>query len=401
MWQKLKNNYHLIQALIANLYFGSPSKKMTIVGVTGTDGKSTTVNMIYHILKTAGKNVSAISSVNAYIGKKTYDTGFHVTTPSPWQIQKFLNQALESGSQYFVLEATSHGLDQNRLSFIDFNIAVLTNITHEHLDYHKIWDNYLKSKAKLFNNVQTSILNLDDESFNILKKTADGKLYTYSLNKSADFNLKKYTIKLKVSGDFNKHNALAALAAVSAVNINKKTAINTLSKFQGLKGRMDNLDLGQDFQVIIDFAHTPNSLKQALLTLNSKLLILNSKLIAVFGAAGERDKEKREIMGQIAAQYASISILTAEDPRSENTRDICDQIAKGLIKEGKKQDKDFYIIGERIKAIKFAVNYAKNGDVVGLFGKGHEKSMCFGKKEIPWDEFKVAKNAINQKLKNN
>src|SRR3989344_5460646 len=170
MWQKLKNYYHLLQAFVAAIYFNFPSKKLTVIGITGTDGKTTTVSMIYHILKSAGKKVSMVSSVEAIVGNKKYDTGVHVTTPNPWQVQKFLRKALDMKSQYFVLEATSQGLNQYRLAFVDFILAVITNITSEHLDYHKTWQNYALAKAKLFQNAQTSVLNVDDKSFNFLKK---------------------------------------------------------------------------------------------------------------------------------------------------------------------------------------------------------------------------------------
>ena len=190
MWQKIKNIYHLAQAFLAAVYFNFPSRKLIVIGVTGTDGKTTTVHMISHILRSNAKKVAMISSVNAKIGDKTFDTGFHVTTPSPWQVQKYLKDAVNSGSQYFVLEATSHGLDQNRLAFVNFKIGVITNITHEHLDYHKTWQNYAKAKLKLFKNTETAILNMDDRSYNFLKSGVGGKLITYGIKSTADFNLK-------------------------------------------------------------------------------------------------------------------------------------------------------------------------------------------------------------------
>ncbi len=399
MWQKFKNYIHLLQAFCAAVYFRFPSKDLKVVGVTGTDGKSTTVNMIYHILKSANLKVSAISSVGAIINGKTYDTGLHTTTPSSWTIQKCLRQAADSGSRYFVLEATSHGLDQNRLTFMDFKIAVLTNISNEHLDYHKTYENYQRAKLKLFKKVQYSILNNDDVAFDFFKNSADGKILSYSLRKNADFNLKKYPINLKIIGDFNSENALAAISAATTLGVSKKKAISALSNFKGVLGRLDEVNLGQPFGVYVDFAHTANGLKNALLTLRSQIKDKGSRLIAVFGAAGERDKTKRAEMGKVAAQYADITVVTSEDPRSEDPLQICEQIAADLKSKGKKQDRDFYIILDRQKAIDFAVNLAGKNDIVGLFGKGHEKSMTIGKKEYPWDEFKVAKSAILKKLK--
>lgn len=401
MLRKFKNFYHLAQSYVAALIFNFPSKKLIVIGVTGTDGKSTTTNMIYHILKNCGQKVSMISSVNAQIGSHVYDTGFHVTTPSPWQMQKYLRKAADSGSVYFVLETTSHGLDQNRLANIHFKIAVITNITHEHLDYHKTWENYARTKARLFERVDFSILNKDDKSFEFLKKRAEGKIITYSLqDSSADFNLNSFPVTLNILGDYNYANALAAAASTSVLGCKKKTIQQALTKFKNLKGRMEEVDIGQDFTVFVDFAHTPNGLEQALKTLKSKIQHPKSKLIAVFGSAGLRDKIKRPLMGQIAAKYADVSVLTAEDPRTEKVEDICEEIANGLLENKKKERKDFYKIYDRKKAITFAISLAKKGDIVATFGKAHEKSMCFGKTEHPWDEFAAVKSALQKKLGN-
>lgn len=399
MWQRIKNYYHFAQAIIATIYFGFPSKKLTVIGITGTDGKTTTVSMLYHILKSNGKNVSSISSINAFIGGQTYDTGFHVTTPSPWHIQKYLKVAADKKSKYLILEATSHGLDQNRLAFVKFKVAAITNIAHEHLDYHKDKISYLKSKARLFKNVDYSVLNKDDLGFNSLKKEATGNILTYSLKKEADFNLKKYPIKLEILGSYNLRNALAACACATVIGISKQKILKALSTYKGIPGRLQKVDLGQSFTLYIDFAHTPQALEEVLTALKPKTDSTSTKVIAVFGAAGERDKLKRPMMGKIAARLADVSILTAEDPRSENVDDICQEIAKGFKKMNKKQDKDYYIIVDRKKAIEFAINLAQKNYVVGLFGKGHEKSMTYGKKDTPWDEFKTAENTVRDKLK--
>lgn len=383
MWQKLKNYYHLAQALFSALYFGFPSKKLTVIGVTGTDGKTTTVNMIYHILKRAGKKASMISSVNAQIGHKTYDTGFHVSTPSPWQVQKYLKKAAEAGSQYFVLESTSHGLDQNRLAFVKFKVGVLTNIAREHLDYHKTFENYREAKLKLFKNAQFSVINAQDVSYGYVKNHVGGKVITYSKNDKDNYNLQ---------------NASAAIAATGVLGISQKLAKRALETFPGVVGRMEDVRLAQPFRVIVDFAHTPNGLTQALKFLRSQKTTKSSRLIAVFGAAGERDKSKRPLMGQAADEFADIIVLTAEDPRSESAQTICEQIESGIKK--KQKNKNYFIITDRSRAIEYAVGLAKSGDIVTTFGKSHEKSMCFGKTEYPWDEFAAAKTAIKKRVKN-
>lgn len=397
MWQKIKNLYHLAQALLAAIYFNFPSKKLAVIGVTGTDGKTTCVNMIYHILKSQGYKVSMISSINAIVADKTYDTGFHVTTPSPWQAQKFFKKAADSGSKYFVLEATSHGLDQNRLAFINCQIAVLTNITHEHLDYHRTYEKYRQAKLKLFKNVKYSILNADDNSYNYVKKYVDGQIITYGTQSRADFTAKNQSINLQIAGEYNLSNALAAIACASTLGIDKSSAARSLQSFEGVKGRMEEIDRGQPFKTFIDFAHTPNGLEQALKTLSSQLKTARSRLICVFGAAGERDKSKRPLMGRVAESYADLIVLTSEDPRSEDPNEIVREIVKGMKK--KSEGKGYYIVIDRKDAIQFAINLAKDSDIVVTFGKGHEKSMTYAKKDLPWDEFKVTADAIKSKLK--
>lgn len=398
MLQKFKNIYHLGQAFLAALYFNFPAKNLTVVGVTGTDGKTTTVNMLFHILKTSGYKVSMVSSVGAQISSKHLDTGFHVTTPSPFHVQKLLRNAVDSGSRYFVLEATSHGLEQNRLAFVDFNVGVITNITTDHMDYHKNWQNYASAKAKLFKNVRYSVLNMDDDSYSFLKNRTSGKQVGYSIWKKADFDLEKFPLKSKFLEEYNLSNSLAAISAASILGVPKRKVISAIKTFAGVPGRMQEVDTGQKYKAIIDFAHTPNALKNALTELKKKKLP-KSKLIIVFGAAGERDKTKRPLMGEIAASLADISIITAEDPRKENLDSIIDQISQGFQKLGKIINTDYYQISDRSKAINFAVSLAEPGDTIAFFGKGHEKSICFGKKEYQWDEEKKVKKALERKIK--
>ncbi len=393
MWQKIKNYYHHAQAFLAALFFGFPSQSIKVIGVTGTDGKTTTVHMINQILKDAGYKVSMVSSVGAQIGARTYDTGFHVTTPSAWQIQKYLRRAKDAGHQYFVLETTSHGLDQNRLSFINFEVGVLTNITHDHLDYHKTWQNYALAKAKLFKSVKFSILNLEDpKSLVFVSQIAGGQIITYGLDAKATVSPLNMPLKLKLPGQYNLLNALAAAAAAGAIGVSKSKIVKTIQNFKLPKGRLENVDKDQNFELLIDFAHTPNGLEQVLKTLKSKSQ--GSRLIAVFGAAGNRDSQKRPAMGKAADKYADIIILTAEDPRGEKVEEINAQIVKGITSKSK--DENLFLIEDRKEAIEFAVAEAQENDIVVLLGKGHEKSMCYGKRETPWDEFKTAKNALRR-----
>ncbi len=394
MWQQVKNYYHLFQALLAAIIFNFPSNKIKVIGVTGTDGKTTTVHMIYEILKESGQKVSMVSSVGAKIGSKTYDTGFHVTTPSSFQIQKYLRKAQDAGHKYFILETTSHGLNQNRLAYVNFEIGVLTNITHDHLDYHGTWGNYAASKAKLFKNVAYSILNLDDDkSFSFLQNKASGQIISYGIKNGADVNLKNFPLKLKIGGNYNLENALASATAALALGISKQKIARALAKFSHISGRMEEVNLRQNFRVVIDFAHTPNGLLQALKALKPQR---PGRLIAVFGAAGQRDKTKRPIMGSVAAENANIIILTAEDPRNDSALDSARERKRGI--KNKTEGKNLFVIEDREKAIGYAINLAVKNDTVGIFGKGHEKSMAYGLKETPWDEFKVAGSATRRRV---
>ncbi len=381
----INNFYHLPKAVLANIIYGSPTRGMKVVGVTGTDGKTTTTNMIYEVLKAAGKKVSMVSTVNAVVGGKAFDTGFHVTSPDPFAVQKFAKLAKESNAEYLVLEATSHALDQYRFWGIKFDMGVITNITHEHLDYHKTFDNYQKIKLTLIKETEFAIVNQNIKG--IKRKTI-----TFGLEKG-DFNQKEIKLKLKVLGDYNIENALAALAVAFALGINKTVAQRALENFGGVKGRMEEVKNTKGIKIIVDFAHTPNALENVLKTLSKETA---GRLIAVFGSAGKRDVEKRELMGAIAGKLADLIVVTAEDPRGE-LEIINKQIIKGVEKSGKNLGRSLFVEADRGKAINFAVNeLARKGDTVGIFGKGHEGSMNLdGKKEIPWSDVDVVKQILD------
>lgn len=390
--QKLINVFkHLPLAFLSVLYYRYPARRLKIIGVTGTDGKTTTSTLIYEILKRAGLKAALISTVSAKIGHKELAIGLHVTSPNPWELQRILKLIVDKGFKYLVLETTSHGLDQYRLLGCNFYIGVLTNITDEHLDYHKTWNNYLRTKVKLFKSTKYSILNKDDPSFKKLKNKASGKITTYSL-KQADYTPKSFPFKTKLLGDYNLSNCLSAIAVAKTLKIENRVIREVLASFKGVVGRMEEIKMGQNFKVFVDFAHTPNALESALKTLKS----LNPKnLIAVFGCAGLRDKRKRPVMGKIACQLADKIVLTAEDPRTEDVNQIIEEITKGCENKAK-----IYKKPDRQKAIDFSIiNLAKKGDIVGIFGKGHEQSLCFGVKEHPWSDHKAVKKALRRKLR--
>lgn len=406
MGRSLKNIYHLLVAVLAVIYYRYPSRKMTVIGVTGTDGKTTTSNLIYSILKASGKKVSIVSTVSAVINGRSYDTGFHVTTPSSWALQKYMKQALDGGCRYFILEVTSHAIDQHRIFGSSIDISVITNISHEHLDYHKTFDNYRKTKAKILSRSKFSILNVDDDNFEFLKKKVTGHLVTYGINGQADNTPSVLKSKPPLQGKYNLYNILAAVSVARILGINAKSISKGLSDFIGVPGRLEKIKSGTKYSIFIDFAHKPHALESVLTTLRP---LTKNKLIVVFGCAGERDRLKRPMMGEIAARLSDYAVLTAEDPRTEDVRNIIGEIAAGCLKKGmiemeksgfegrltKKEKKYFWRIPDRQEAVNFAVRkLASTGDLILVTGKGHETSMCYGKTEYPWSD----KSAIEKAL---
>ena len=375
MWQSIKNIYHLGIAILANIFYGFPSGKLRIIGVTGTDGKTTTASLIYHILNTAGFNASMVTSVGAVIGGKNYDVGFHVTTPSPFGVQKFIKKAADSGSKFLVLETTSHALDQFRVFGINFEVGVLTNVTHEHLDYHKTYENYVKTKAKLLKISKVGIINKDDQSYGIISKLKIQKLITYGIKDDADITPKNFPFRTGMIGDFNIYNSLAAIAVCKALGIVDEEIRRGLKSFNPPIGREDTV-YDKDFKVMIDFAHTPNAFEQILKSVRP---MVKGRLIHVFGSAGLRDQTKRPKMGQISSQYADIIILTSEDPRSESVEKIMNEIESGILRQRLGQ---VLRIPDRKEAIEAAIRMARKGDFVIITGKSHEKSMNYGHGEV-------------------
>ncbi len=398
MWQKIKNIYHLFVAILANLLFFFPSRNIKVIAVTGTDGKTTTVSLIYHILKSSGAKVSMISSIAAVIGGKTYDTGFHVTTPASFSLQRFLRKARNKKSEYFVLEVTSHAIDQNRITGIPIKVGVLTNITNEHLDYHKTYDNYLKTKIKLLKKSKIAIVNSDDSSYTFLadakSKKSQESWITYGLSKSSDYNEDTFDIKeSNLLGDFNKYNVLAAVAACKALGIADESIKKALKTFHMPIGRVDYV-YKKDFSVMIDFAHTSSAFEQILRTIKP---IVKGKLIHVFGSAGERDVLKRPFLGEISSQYCDILVLTAEDPRKEDVNKIIAEIEVGI----KREQAEVIRIPDRKEAIEAAVQMAKKDDLVLITGKAQEGSMDYGNGEEPWSEFLAVEEALTLRDKIN
>ncbi len=391
--QTLKNIFHLFEALAADIWFGSPSRKIKVIGVTGTDGKTTTTHAIYHMLKESGKKVSMVSSVYANIGGDIQDTGFHTTTPRAFTVFGFLKKAIDAGSEYFVLETTSHALAQNRVWGIFYEVGVLTNITQEHSIEHANFDDYVKIKTRLLLRSKTAILNYDAVVFTTVKKILENQnkpFVTYSLaNPQADFVWDSH-IKTEISETFNKENILAALACCESLGVNRDKLIRSISSFTLPKGRMD-IVYNKDFMVVIDFAHTPNAIHNVLQELRRNYLHLGGAIIHVFGSASERDDVKRPLMGKASAEFADHIILTEEDYRNEDVNKICKEIASGM--KGKKK---YVIEPDRGMAIEKAIKLAKKHDIVVCTGKSHEKSLARNGTEYPWDEYKAVADAVKK-----
>lgn len=391
---KLKRVYHffttlLWKALPANLFFGFPSRSMTVIAFTGTDGKTTTSSMMYQILKAAGKKTVLISTVAAYLGDEEIDTGFHVTTPDPWQIQRLLKKALDQGCEYAVLEATSHGIYQYRIWGVDIDYAGLTNITqHEALDYHVTYLEYVKAKALMLRSANKAWINRNDESYKVLKELLPKNVLKYKALEGIPNDVSA-AIEKRFPQGYNQQNATLVYKIAQELKIHDKVFSQAVLSFQGVPGRMQYIPNTKGLEIVVDFAHTPNGLKQVLTYLKS-CMKPNQKLIAVFGCAGQRDPGKRQPMGQIASELADYAVFTAEDPRTEDVWSIIRQM-----KEGVKNFDRIHTIADRESAIRYALfELADTNDVVAVFGKGHEQSMSYGSTEYAWSDIKAIERML-------
>jgi UDP-N-acetylmuramoyl-L-alanyl-D-glutamate--2,6-diaminopimelate ligase len=379
----LKGMYHFCVAVASVIYFRFPGRQLTVIGVTGTDGKTTTTSLIYHILKSAGYKVSVITSVHAVIAGKSYDTGFHVTTPNAFWVQKYLREAVDHGDTYMILEVTS------RVIGVPFTIGVLTNVTHEHLDWHKTYEKYLEAKMKLLTASKTVIINRDEQTLymTIAPKLRSKNLVTYAIHRQATITQKTNPFTTSLPGEFNRYNCLAAIATATTLGISKSVITKAMKNFEGVPGRMEVVRT-KPYKVIIDFAHTPNAIENALKTVRQ---MTKGRLIHVFGSAGLRDTTKRPYMGKASATYADMIVLTEEDYRTENVETIMDEIASGI-----PVYKDVHRFSNRMEAITFALSQAKKSDTVMITGKGHEKSLCRGTVEYPWSDQDAVRKALKK-----
>jgi UDP-N-acetylmuramoyl-L-alanyl-D-glutamate--2,6-diaminopimelate ligase len=422
------SNSAIAEAWLAASWFDFPARQLVVIGVTGTDGKTTTANLIFSILGAANFKTGLLSTLRAAFGDIEEPLALHVTTPEAPVIQEHLRRMVDSGLTHCILETTSHGLAQHRVDAIDFDLAVVTNITHEHLDYHGDYEGYLAAKSKLFEglthktinvktknpfkvNIQkTAVLNRDDSSFKHLLDLSSAKNLTYGLVNKADITARNVVyetektefrlelnqgaslnVKTPLIGQFNIYNILAAAGASYSLAVQPSDIRSGIEAVENLTGRMERIDQGQDFLVVVDFAHTPNALEKTIAAVRN---MTDGRVITVFGSAGKRDVVKRRLMAEVSTRKADLTILTAEDPRTESLEIILDMMVDGCRRQGGIEGLTFIRIPDRGQAIYHALTHAQAGDVVLICGKGHEQSMCFGAIEYPWDDVQATQTAL-------
>ena len=425
MIQKLKNLLiHLPKSIFSQYYYHFPSKKLTLIGVTGTDGKTTTATLLYEVLKKSGINAGVITTISAKYGDKEIDTGLHMTSPDTAIVQKIFKTMADAGVTHIVCEVTAHALDQYRFYGCNFAVSVITNTSHEHLDYFKTMENYVQTKSKIFQQSKISVLNRDDDSFNILSKTIKDfvdfsidKKSNYQashINITADsmvFNVNKLVIKTDSAYHYQIYNILAALAVIDQLKIDPKFLVETVINFPLAKGRREEVSNNLNIKAFVDFAHTPNAIQN---TLSSIKQIKTGKLIAIFGATGGRDKTKRPLMGLAVSQLADIAFITSDDTRNEDILDINKQIISGIkpdsllietrnLSEIKKIIKEnpkkfiYFNMPNRHDAFNLAVQLTQPKDIVIAMGKGHENTILLGKTEYPWSDTEAFRSAFKFK----
>ena len=421
------NDPQMALGLLSAAYHGFPGRKLIVIGVTGTDGKTTTSTILHRILSRAtGGKTGMINTLAADLGDASADTGLHVTTPGAPQTQAYLARMAANGLTHCVLEMTSHGLAQGRLNGVDIDVAVLTNLTHEHLDYHGTFEAYRAAKGIMFDMLaasayktdpagrridKLSVINADDPHAAYFRDIAADRHILYGMDALADVRAihidyapERTTAEVEIEGDrvfvatrllggFNVSNVLAALAVSHGLGFDRRATLASIEDVTAISGRMERIDEGQDFTAIVDFAHTPNALRAALVACRD-MLAADSRLIAVFGSAGLRDIEKRRLMAETSAELADFTVLTAEDPRTEDLDNILQAMADGCLARGGVDGETFTRIRDRGAALDYARKLARPGDIVIACGKGHEQSMCFGVTEYPWDDRDAMRAAL-------
>ena len=431
-YNKLVIPYHVLRADLAAHEYGFPGKKMRVIGVTGTNGKTSTCFLIWKMLNAAGHKTGLMTTVAWGVDKLEKQIE-HMTTVDAKTLNYRMKKIADAGAEFLVLEVTSHALAQHRTFGVPIEIAVMTNVTHEHLDYHKTFENYRDAKRRLFKMAKYGVVNEDDKSWSYFAK--DVKEYiTYGINsgilRAKDVRLGaqgvEYSIdnegsvgdkhaaenkqmrgnknspgdmlriKTKIPGEFTVYNSLAAVAVGLKLGLSKEQISQGILALDSVEGRMNRVDLGQNFEVIVDYAHTPDAF---LKVYESVVPGKKGRIISLFGGAGRRDESTRGERGEIAAKYSDIVIITEDDSRDENPAEIAEEFAKGAEQAGFLRGKNLLVELNRAKAIQMAIDLAKKDDIVLILGKGHEKTILRATGAVPFEDLKVTREALKKRLK--
>ena len=403
--------YHKLKAMMMAHKYGFPGKRMRVIGVTGTNGKTSTCFMIWKMLNEAGHKTGLMTTV-AWGVDKLEEQIEHMTTVDTETLNKRMQRIAESGAEFLVLEITSHALAQNRIFGVPIEIAVMTNVTHEHLDYHKTFENYRDAKRKLFKVAKYGVINEDDESWSYFASDVD-EYITYGINsgilKAEKIELaaegvkyevgeadEKLKIRTHIPGKFTVYNSLAATAVGLKLGLTKKQIEDGILALVSVEGRMNRVNEGQDFEVIVDYAHTPDAFIKVF---ESVVPGKKRRIISLFGGAGRRDESTRAERGEIGAKNSDIVIITEDDSRDEDRTLIAEEFARGAEKAGKTREKDLFIILDREEAIEKAISLAKKDDIVLVLGKGHEKTILRAEGAVPFEDLKVVRKVLKKTIK--
>lgn len=418
LFHKVEPYGHWVEAILANIVYGFPARKLKVIGVTGTDGKTTTSTLITAMLRDSGFKVGMMTTISLDLGDGPIPNPTRLTTVTSFSLQRGLKQLAKAGVDWVVLETTSHALAQHRVWGVPYSVVAMTNITHEHLDYHGTFESYRDAKKQLFElcnantkGLQIGVANADDPSGELFARAIEHPV-RYGLKKGDIRAVKSTTtttgsiieahtpkgelnLKVNLPGSFNVYNALAAAGVGQAVGLSNEQIEKGIASLDSVEGRMTTIDEGQNFSVIVDYAHTPVSFEKIF---NEIRPVTKGRMIVVFGSAGRRDEAKRPLQGDVAGRLCDVVVVTEEDDRDQDGEQILNQIGEGAQRAGKVRNKDLFLVHDRARAIAKAIEMAKAGDTVLLLGKGHEKSILtnFGKKD--WDEMAVARKAL-QSLK--
>ncbi|TCS84418.1 UDP-N-acetylmuramoyl-L-alanyl-D-glutamate--2,6-diaminopimelate ligase [Tepidibacillus fermentans] len=418
--QVIVKDSRFAMAFLADRFYGHPSQQLKVIGVTGTNGKTTTTHLIDKILTDQGNTTGLIGTIKMKIGNEIFDV--KNTTPDALELQRSLAKMVEIGSDYAVMEVSSHALDMGRVRGVKYHVGVFTNLTQDHLDYHVTMEQYRHAKGLLFSQLgnvysnevcenQYAVLNVDDEATEYYRRITSAQVITYGIDRDADVkatNIKisaygnEFTVEtfkgsidlqLKLVGKFNVYNALAAITVALIEGITLESIKKSLEEIDGIDGRFEPVALGQDFAVLVDYAHTPDSLENVLKTVKE---FAKGKIYCVFGAGGDRDKTKRPLMGKIAVQYSDVAVVTSDNPRTEDPDQIIEDILAGIREMNTGADK-YVAIVDRKKAIEYAIQKAEKNDVIVIAGKGHETYQILHDKVIHFDDREIAREAIRGK----